>query len=38
MTSTSALAFAIGVIGGLRSVAAPAVVSWAARVRYRRLE
>ena len=40
MTTTTvlALAFAIGLVDGLRSLAAPAVVSWAARWRWINLE
>jgi uncharacterized membrane protein len=37
-TSVLTLAFAIGVITGLRALTAPAVVSWAARLRWLDLE
>lgn len=38
MTSTYVLAFLIGVVAGLRSMTAPAAVSWAARLGWLHLE
>src|SRR5690242_17111058 len=38
IASTLALAFAIGVVAGLRSMTAPAVVSWAARLGWLHLQ